>query len=126
MNFLECDETITILVVKASGSKAVMAKCVRGKGRVDPHAVGRMVDQLQRLGLGRCVLQADGEPAQRTFVRDVLEEVGRTSQLGEVEALGIAAAHTPAHDHQANGGVERAVRELKNQVRVLHLSRIHI
>ena len=27
--------------------------------------------------------------------------------------------HTPAHDHQANGGVEKAVRDLKDQIRVM-------
>ncbi len=72
-----------------------------------------MVDQLRRLGIGRCVLQADGEPAQRAFVKDVIEEVCRTS------ATGVASAHTPAHDHQSNGGVEKAVRDTKDQVRVL-------
>jgi hypothetical protein len=78
----------TILVVKVAGCRAVMARCVKGKGRADPFAVSWLVDQLRRLGLGRCVLQADGEPAQRTFVKDVIDEVARTS------ALGVAAAHT--------------------------------
>jgi hypothetical protein len=103
----------TILVVKVSGCKAIMAKCVRGKGRADPLAASWLVDQLRRLGLGRCVLQADGEPAQRTFVKDVLEEAARTS------AIGVAAAHTPPHDHQCNGGVEKAVRDVKDHVRVM-------
>jgi hypothetical protein len=103
----------TILVVKVEGCKAVMAKCVKGKGRADPLAVGWLVDQLRRLGLGRCVLQADGEPAQRTFVKDVIDEAARTS------ALGVAAAHTPAHDHQCNGGAEKAVRDVKDHVRVM-------
>jgi hypothetical protein len=103
----------TILVVKVEGCKAVMAKCVKGRGRADPHAAGWLVDQLRRLGLGRCVLQADGEQAQRTFVKDVIEEAARTS------ALGVASAHTPAHDHQCNGGVEKAVRDVKDHLRVL-------
>ena len=107
------EEQRTILVVKVSGSKVVMARCVKGKGRADPHAVGWMVDQLRRLGLGRCILQADGEPAQRAFVKDVIEEVCRTSSMG------VASAHTPAHDHQANGGVEKAVRDVKDQIRVM-------
>ena len=72
------DAPRTILVVKVSGCKAVMARCVKGKGRVDPHAVGWLVDQLRRLGQGKCVLQADGEPAQRTFLKDVLGEVAST------------------------------------------------
>jgi hypothetical protein len=109
----ELDVQRTILVVKVGGCKAVLAKCVQGKGRADPRAVGWLVDQLRRLGISRCILQADGEPAQRTFVKDVIEETARTT------ALGIASAHTPAHDHQCNGGVEKAVRDVKDQVRVM-------
>ena len=101
------------MVVKAAGSKAIMARCVIGKGQAEPPAVGWLVDQLRRLGLGRCILQADGEPAQRAFIKDVIEEVCRTS------ATGVTAAHTPPHDHQANGGVEKAVRDLKDQARVM-------
>ena len=51
----EGDETKTVLVVKAAGCKAIMARCVRGKGRADPLAASWLVDQLRRLGLGRCV-----------------------------------------------------------------------
>ena len=61
--------------------------------QADPFAVKWLLDQLRRLGLGRVVLQADGEPAQRSYVKDVIEEAARTSSLG------IAAAHTPPHDH---------------------------
>ena len=107
------DAPRTILVVKVSGCKAVMARCVKGKGRVDPHAVGWLVDQLRRLGQGKCVLQAYGEPAQRTFLKDVLDEVARTCDIG------VASAHSPPHDHQCNGGVEKAVRDVKDQVRVM-------
>jgi hypothetical protein len=107
------EDTRAILVLKVSGTKVVSAKCVSGKGRVDPFAVGWLVDELRRLGLGRCILQADGEPAQRTFVRDVIDEVSRVSTIG------VAAAHSPAYDHKANGGVEKAVRDVKDHVRTL-------
>ena len=107
------DEQRTILVLKASGSKTVMARVVQGKGRADPFAVSWVIEQLRRLGVGRCVLQADGEPAQRTFVKDVVEEVCRTSDIG------VAPAHSPAYDHQSNGAVEKAVRDVKDHVRVM-------
>ena len=58
-------------------------------------------------------MQADGEPAQRTFVKDVIEEVSRISTMG------VAGAHSPAYDHQANGGVEKAVRDVKDPTRVM-------
>ena len=112
----EVDAKRTILVMKVEGCGAVMARCVKGKGRADPFAVKWLLDQLRRLGLGRVVLQADGEPAQRSYVKDVIEEAARTSSLG------IAAAHTPPHDHQSNGGVEKAVRDVKDLVRSLRSS----
>ena len=78
----------TMLVMQAGRSKAIMARIVQGKGRADPSAVGWATDQLRRLGVGRCILLADGEPAQRAFVKDVVDEVCRTS------AIGVAPAHT--------------------------------
>lgn len=104
----------TLLVARVDRTGAVMARCVAGKGRQDPKAASWLVEQLRRLGLGRCVLQADGEPAQRAFVREVVEEACRSSDLG------VAVAHTPAHDHRANGAVEKAVRDIKDHVRVMH------
>ena len=116
--FLKAEEgdavTRTVLVLHARPSKAVAATCVQGKGREDPHAVPWLVGQLRRLGLGRCVLQADGEPVQRVFIKDVIEAAAATSNLG------IAAAHSPAYDHKANGAVERAIREVKGVVRSLY------
>ena len=59
----EADSHRTLLVMHASGSKAIFAKVVAGNGRQDPGAVKWLIDQVRRLGVGRCVLQADGEPA---------------------------------------------------------------
>ena len=58
-------------------------------------------------------MQADGEPAQRTCAQAVVDEVCRPS------AIGIAPARAPAYDHQASGGAEKAIRGLKDQVRVM-------
>ena len=102
-----------LLVLKARPSGVVAATCFTGKGRADPSAIRWLVEQLQRLGLGRCILQADGEPAQRAFFWDVIDEVARTTPLG------VAAAHSPPYDHQGNGDVERAIQELKGQVRTM-------
>jgi hypothetical protein len=109
----EVDAKRTILFMKVEGCGAVIARCVKGKGGAGPFAVKWLLDQLRRLGLGRVVLQGVGEPAQRSYVKDVIEEVTRTSSLG------IAAAHTPPHDHRSNAGVEKAVRDVKELVRSL-------
>ncbi len=103
----------TILVLKARPEKVVASRCVIGKGRADPTAVPWVLEQLRRLGLGRCVLQADGELATRSFVKDIIEGVCSESTMG------VAAAHSAAYDHKSNGDIERAVREVKNQVRVM-------
>ena len=73
------NESRTLLVMHASRSKAVMARVVAGKGRQDPSAVAWIIEQVRRLGVGRCVLQADGEPAQRTFIKEVVDEACRTN-----------------------------------------------
>ena len=59
---------------------------------------------------GQCALWANGQHAQRAFVKDVIGEVCRTCTMA------VAAAQYPAHDHQANGGVEKAVRDVKDQL----------
>lgn len=115
----EEEEPRTVLVLKVRPSGAVGAKCVTAKGREDPTAAAWIVHQLRRMGAGRCVLQADGEPAMRALVKDVIEEACVASELG------IAGAHSPAHDHRANGMIERAVREVKDQVRVMHCALQH-
>ena len=112
---LDGEETIRIILVfKATPGGMVGARCVTAKGREDPSAASWVVEQLRRLGVGKRMLQADGEPATRAMVKDVIGEVCASS------ALGVAGAHSPAHDHRANGMVERAVRELKDQAGVTH------
>ena len=114
MSLNDEEESRTILLLKAQPSKIVAARCTTGKGRADPEAVPWMIEQLRRPGLARCVMQADGEPAQRTFIKDIIEGAGR------VGSTGVAQAHSPAYDHRSNSDLGRAIRELKNQVRVFH------
>ena len=112
---LDGEETPRILLVlKAKPSRVVAARCVTAKGREDPTAAAWLVANLQRLGLGRCVLQADGEPATRALVKEVIE------QACSIGNLGVSGVHAPAYDHRANGAAERAVQEVKAQVRVMH------
>lgn len=59
---------------------------VRGKGRAGATAGGWMVDRLFRVGLSQCVLQADGELANRAFVKDMLEEAANAMRLGVARA----------------------------------------
>ena len=52
----EADSNRALLVMHTSRSKAIFARVVAGKGRQDPGAVGWLIDQVRRLGVGRCVL----------------------------------------------------------------------
>ena len=52
----------------------------------------------------------------RQMVREVVDEAYVASSLG------VAGEHSPAYDHRANRLVERAVREVKDQVRVMRVA----
>eukprot|EP00434_Breviolum_minutum_P042976 symbB.v1.2.038276.t1/scaffold5896.1/size48089/1 len=96
-----------ILVVKDSRTSSVAATFVDAKGPT-PYAVKYFTNFLKSLGYKRVVMQSDGEPsivALKTAAADAagVECVPRESAVGE---------------HQANGLVENACKEIKRQVRV--------
>ena len=96
-----------ILVVKDSRTSSVAATFVDAKGPT-PYAVKYFANFLKSLGYKRVVMQSDGEPsivALKTAAADAagVECVPRESPVGE---------------HQANGLVENACKEIKRQVRV--------
>ena len=96
-----------ILVVKDSRTSSVAATFVDAKGPT-PYAVKYFTNFLKSLGYKRVVMQSDGEPsivALKTAAADAagIECVPRESPVGE---------------HQANGLVENACKEIKRQVRV--------
>ena len=96
-----------ILVVKDSRTSSVAATFVDAKGPT-PYAVKYFTNFLKSLGYKRVVMQSDGEPsivALKTAAADAagVECVPRESPVGE---------------HQANGLVENACKEIKRQVRV--------
>lgn len=95
-------EALTVLVLHLPSSRAI--RVVWGKGRADAIAVSWTVDQLMRLMLSQCVLKADGELEQRTFVKDMLEEAANKTRLC------VASAHSPSYDHKRMARSERLVR----------------
>ena len=94
----------------------VASVCVVGKGREDLEPAPWVVFQLRRRGLGRCISQADGEPAGRRFVKDIIEVAAAVINLG------FADAHSPAYEHKVNGAVERAKQDVKGVTRSLYLA----
>ena len=53
------------------------------KGLEDPTTVQRVTTAIHELGYRQLLIKADGEPAQRACVRDVIEEACRASTVGE-------------------------------------------
>ena len=97
-----------IVVVKDGRSKMAFAREVPQKG-VDPYAVGSTAKMLEQLGRRKAILSFDDEPALPVLKEAVRREV-------DVELIKEEA---PVGDHQANGLVENAVKNVQGQFRVM-------
>ena len=104
----EEEKGMPILVMKDERSKMVTARVVKAKGK-DPWAIGRLKYDIELLGYKKIVLRSDGEPAIVALKEAVRRET-------EVE---IVMETTPVDDHQANGVVESAVRQVQGQFRAM-------
>ena len=103
-------ETITILVVKDRGTRAIRAAVLRQKGIALDESAECAVDFIKGFGYkGRVLLKTDNEPA----LISLRAEVAR--RLEENAAAPIAP---PAHEHQSNGAVENGVKFVKVLLRV--------
>ena len=97
-----------ILVIKDEKTQMVGATFVPAKG-LDPYAVKYTVAFLKSLGYKRAVLKSDGEPAIVALKEHAAKEAG----------VEFVSEESPVGDHQANGLIENAIREVKRQIRVL-------
>ena len=86
----------------------IMARVVPSKG-LDPYAVESTRKGLEQLGHRRVILRSDNEPA----ILALKEAVRRESDLE------IVLEEVPVNDHQANGLVENAAKNVQGQFRVL-------
>ena len=97
-----------ILVMKDSKTKMVCAWTVPRKG-IDAYAIVMLRKMTERLGHKRIVMRSDNEPAILALKEAVRRETDVDVILEEV----------PVGDHQANGIVENAVKQVRWQFRVL-------
>ena len=105
----EDDERLRpILVVKDKRTQMVAATFVDSKGAT-PYAVKFAAAFLKNLSYRKVVLKSDGEHS----IMALKEAAAREAAIESVPE------ESPPGDHQANGLVENAIREVKRQIRVL-------
>ena len=104
--------TMPILVIKDQNTKYMWAGVMPAKG-VSEYSLSFAKQAIQEAGTRKIVLKSDQEHA----IVALKAEARRA--IPEVEIL---MQESPVGDHQANGSIEVAIRELKKQVRVLKSS----
>ena len=111
--FMSTDEdSVPMLALKFSRSKRIAATALPRKG-ISELGCKFMSNFIKMTGVKRFVNFSDGEPAMKALK----EESAR--KVAEVEAI---SRECPVGDHQKNGEIESAVRELKRQMRAVRMS----
>ena len=105
-------ESLTIIVMKGRESKAIFANVVELKGRGMEGTIGRVIENLRRLGYKRLVFKYDQEPAILDLVNGIIE-------AREEETI---PNNSTVGESPSNGVVERAVRSVKDQIRNFKLA----
>ena len=104
----DADGILPCLVVKCHKTGRYWANVVPSKG-AELFAVEWLKSCLNETGFKELCLKSDNEPAIMALKNKVKEE----------SRLKIHLAEAPVEDHQANGFIEVAVREVKRQVRAM-------
>jgi hypothetical protein len=105
-------ELATLLVMRDRDSKSIRAWTLEHKGVDMAETVNRAVAGVQQLGYrGRVLIRTDGEAALKTLRNAI------TAALPD----GATPITTPVGESASNGGIEGAVRIVKDMVRV-HLA----
>ena len=109
---------VKCLALRCSMSKAVFAWVVPCKGSGENgYITGLVVTALRWLAYTRVILKCDNEPALLQLMRNAIAlaktEVANLAQIGE--------EHPTAYDSQANGGIESAIRVLRQDLRTMRL-----
>ena len=85
------------------------AHMVEEKGP-NEHTIEQLKEDIESLGVRRMVLKSDQEPAIRGMCERLAEALKPWVEV--VDEV------SPVGDHQANGEIENAVKELEKQIRI--------
>ena len=104
----EEEKGMPIIVAKDNRTKMITARVVPSKG-LDSYAVQSVKRMIERLGYKKIIMKSDNEPAILALKEAVRRET-------DVE---IVTEEVPVADHQANGMVENAIKNVQGQYRVI-------
>ena len=103
------DSSLTLMVVKDRESRVIFTHQVPTKGAGWQYSVDCLNNDITKLGHSKIVLMHDQEPA----LNDLCNAVAKMRESGVIQQS------SPVRESQSNGRIEVAVRQSKNQVRVL-------
>ena len=78
------------------------------------YAIEAIKEDIESLGIKRFIFKSDQEPAILALKERVTEALGKKYE--------VIPEESPVGDHQANGEIENAIKELEKQIRVLKLA----
>ena len=105
----EAQGVLPMLAVKSHESRMTFAHVVERKGLVDS-TVRRLVADMDWLGLRRLIFKSDQEPSILALKQAVRESMPTVEFVME---------ESPVEEHQSNGTIEVAIREIQKQVGVM-------
>ena len=92
---------------------AAWASAVLIIGKEDPYIVSSILSWLSELGHSKVIIQSDGEPASEVVMRMVQSK----GAMMEHPPCEIIQQQSRRYSHQSNGGAERMVQTVRNQIK---------